>query len=147
MKTFSRLLVAGAAGLLFVSCAPTTPEARIEKYPEHYARLGTKEKAQARTGRLSRGMSKDGVFIAWGPPSSSYLGNKDGKSSERWDYTGSRPVYTTSFFGGFGYWPYGYRHPYSYYGAGVGPEVTYIPYTRASVWFVNDRVDSWEQIR
>lgn len=32
-------------------------------------------------------------------------------------------------------------------GFGMGPEITYIPYRVASVWFVDRKVDSWERAR
>ncbi len=32
-------------------------------------------------------------------------------------------------------------------GFGFGPEIAYIPYRVASVWFINNRVDSWERAR
>lgn len=147
MKT---ILLPLFGALLFASCAPSTPQSRIEKAPEKFERLSPREKGLVQRGELSRGMSKDAVWIAWGSPASSYEGSKNGKPSERWDYTGSRPVYTTNYFGGYssGYTRWGgHRYPYSGYGFGFGPEVSYIPYTRASVWFVNERVDSWERQR
>ncbi len=92
-------------------------------------------------------MPPDAVYLAWGSPSQTYQGSKKGQIAERWDYSGSRPVYTTGFYGSYAYGPY---HPYGRYsglGFGVGPEVTYIPYRAASVWFLNNRVDSWERAR
>ena len=80
-----------------------------------------------------------------------FQGSKNGKTTERWDYAGSRPVTVTNFYGGYGYGygpygPYG-RYGYSGLGFGMGPEIAYVPYRIASVWFVNHRVDSWERAR
>jgi hypothetical protein len=138
------------AGLAICSCAPTTPQARIEKNPAMFAALGKKEQELVRQGQLSAGMSPDAVTLAWGPPDQRFEGSKNGKHTERWDYAGSRPVYSSNYFGGFGYGfgGYGYgRYGYSGLGWGLGPQVEYIPYRVASVWFTNHRVESWERLR
>jgi hypothetical protein len=143
------LLAAISAGLLLASCVPSTPQARIERNPGKFAALGAKHQSLVQQGQIARGMPPDAVYLAWGAPSRSFQGYKDGKNTERWDYAGSRPVYTTGFYGSYGYGPYGYRGRYGYsgFGFGMGPEVAYIPYRVASVWFVNSRVESWERAR
>lgn len=147
MKKFLPLLL---VGLLLGACAPSTPEARIAEHPEKFSALTKKQQTLVREGRISQGMPKDGVLLAWGSPSSRFDGYQNRKRVERWDYAGSRPVYSTGFYGGFGYdyWGFGYGRysPYGYRYA-VSPEVVYVPYTRASVTFTNERVDSWERIR
>lgn len=89
-------------------------------------------------------MSKDAVALAWGSPSVLVEGLKNGKMIERWDYNGQKSVITNNVFGGY---DTGYLGPYRYSGlrGGLGPEVTYIPYRKASVWFVNEKVDEWER--
>lgn len=138
------------AGLVFASCAPSTPQARIAKSPEKFAALGSKEQALVQKGEISRGMSPDAVTLAWGFPNQRFEGSKDSKRTERWDYTTLRPVYTNHFgglgYGYGGYGPYG-RYGYSSLGYAMGPEVAYIPDRVASVWFVNHRVESWERLR
>lgn len=141
-----KIVTALLAGLLFSSCVPSTPQARIEQNPGKFAALGKNEQNLVRQGQISRGMSPDTVTLAWGYPDRRFEGYRNSKRSERWDYSGSRPVYTTSFYGGYGYGRYG-RRGYSGLGLGFGPEVTYIPHHLASVWFVNNRVDSWERAR
>ncbi len=139
MKTI--LALAGCAALL-ASCAPVTPDARINANPTLYSKLSEKEKSLVREGRIANGMSPDAVYLAWGRPSREYEGHERGKATLRWDYTGTMPVYTTGWSGYYGsYW----RRPY--YGYALGPEVTYVPYRRASVWFENRRVTSWERAR
>jgi hypothetical protein len=77
-----------------------------------------------------------------------FQGSKSGKSSERWDYAGSRPVYHTNFYGSYGGYYGSYRgRYYRGYGMAIGPEVSYIPYRIASVWFVDGRVEEWERVR
>lgn len=144
-------LAAIVAGLIFSSCAPSTPQARIAKYPEKFSALGKREQELVQQGQLSRGMSPDAVTLAWGLPDQVFEGSKDSKPAGRWDYLGTQPIYPGNYFGGFGYGFGGYG-PYArrgYYGAGfaVGPDVAYVPYRLASVWFINHHVDSWERAR
>ncbi len=140
------ILAAILAGLVFPACAPSTPQARIERNPEIFAALGKKEQELVQQGQISRGMSPDAVVLAWGPPDQRFEGSKDSKPSGRWDYLGSRPVYSSNYFGGYRYGLYGYPG-YTNLGTAVGPDIAYLPYRLASVWFVNHRVDSWERIR
>lgn len=147
MKKIFALL---AMCLLVGACASSTPQGRIAENPEKFAQLSAKHKALVEAGKIDRGMPKDGVLLAWGTPASRFDGYENRRRTERWDYSGSRPVISSGFYGGYGFydnWGYG-RNYYPYgYRFGVGPEVVYVPYTRASVTFVKDRVDSWERIK
>jgi len=149
MKKIFALL---AMCLLVGACASSTPQGRIAENPEKFARLTAKQKALVEQGKIDRGMPKDGVLLAWGTPASRYEGYENRRQTERWDYAGSRPVMTSGFSGGYGaydYWGYGYGRRYYPYGYRfmVGPEVVYVPYTRASVTFVGNSVDSWERVK
>lgn len=145
MKKF---LAAIVAGLVFPACAPSTPQSRIERNPELFAALSKKEQSLVQQGQISRGMPPDAVVLAWGPPDQRFEGSRDSKPTERWDFLGSRPVQSPNHFGAFrsGFGGSG-RFGYPGAGFGVGPDIVFIPYRRASVWFVNQRVDSWERIR
>ncbi len=138
-------LTALAAGLLLASCVPSTPQARIQQNPQKFSALGPKHQALVQQGRIERGMTPDAVYLAWGAPSGTFQGSRQGKFTERWDYAGSRPVYVTNFYGAYGYGGYGPYRRYGYYG--FGPEIAYVPQHIASVWFVNQRVDAWERAR
>lgn len=155
-----KAIAALASGLIvafsLVSCAPSTPQARIQQHPQKFEALSTKHRSLVQQGLITRGMNPDAVYLAWGSPARSFKGSKKGKDTERWDYAGSRPVYGTSFYGGYGlgygYGPgvYGPYSPYGRYGDpafayGIGPEVAYVPYRLASVWFISGKVDSWER--
>lgn len=142
-----KVLILLAIPLLAASCVPSTPEARIQQSPEKFSALSTAHRDLVRQGQITRGMNRDAVFLAWGDPSRSFQGSRNGKNTERWDYAGSRPVYVNSFYGGYGYGfsPYGPYRSQAYYG--FGPEVAYVPYRMASVWFIENRVDSWERAR
>jgi len=139
MKLFLPLL---AVCLAAASCAPSTPQARIAQNPSLFEAQPAKHRPLIERGEIARGMSKDAVFLAWGDPAGRFEGSRDGRISERWDYTGSQAVHTTSAFGGFGR---SSRHWNRYYG--FGPEVVFIPYHRASVWFLGGNVDAWERLR
>ena len=140
MKLALLLLVAG----LLASCAPSTPETRIAANPAKYENLSSKHQQLVRQGKIDTGMPPDAVALAWGPPNRRYEGGDGDTNTSRWDYTGSKPVYNTSFYGGYGYGRYGRRGRYGY---AVAPEVTYVPYRKASVWFRDERVSQWERVR
>jgi len=148
-----QLVVLLMVGLVASSCVPITPQTRIQKHPALYAALSPNERNLVERGELAKGMSRDAVFLAWGAPAMSYEGYHQGKASMRWDYTGARAVYSERFYGVYGYGGYGgygyhghYAHPYSAYAYGFAPELAFVPYRRASVWFVNNRVDGWERL-
>ncbi len=138
-----------------VSCTPATPQARIAENPGRFALLSDREKRLVEQGQIDRGMSMRGVSLAWGDPSRRYSGSRSGKSTERWIYTGSRPVVTNTFIAGYGWGGYG-RFPqgagvgprglgYRSIDFGLGPQIDYVPEDRATVLFVNGRVESWER--
>lgn len=143
-------VIVSLAAVVFASCAPSTPEARIAARPELFEALPPRHRELVRQGRLAQGMGRDAVLLAWGRPSREYEGGEDGVSTLRWDYLGSTPVYQTSYFGGFGYGP-GYgcgrfgRGPFNDFA--VFPEIAYVPYRRATVLFRDGRVASWERSR
>lgn len=148
MKT---LLTALSVGLWLTSCVPSTPQTRIQQNPGKFSTLTHNQQSLVQQGQISRGMSPDAVYLAWGSPSSNFQGSKAGKLTERWDYADSHPVQVTNFYGAYGYGyggygPYG-RHGGPAVGIGYGPEIAYIPYRIASVWFIDQRVDSWERAR
>ncbi len=144
-----KLIVISCLGLLVglvSSCAPSTPQTRIKERPQDFAKLSEKHKNLVSRGEIAKGMSKDAVALAWGRPAIFIDGLRDGKMSERWDYMGQEAVTRNHFFGGYSSGSYG-PYDYSGYRAGFGPEITYIPYVRASVWFVGGRVDEWVRER
>lgn len=143
MRIFT--LPAVLAALISASCAPSTPEARIAARPEVFASLPAKQQEMVRQGHIDTGMGTDAVYFAWGRPSRVYEGGDEGAATLRWDYLGSSPVYGTNFYGGYG--RYGRYGSYPYYGVGLGPEIAYVPYRRATVQFLNGRVRSWERTR
>lgn len=146
MKTIAAAFL---AGLFFVSCAPSTPQARIDRQPQVFASLSRTHQEQVRRGEVAKGMPPEAVLLAWGAPDQRFEGSKNSRRTERWDYTSTRPVYTTNYFGsyGYGYSPYHGYGTYSSLGYGLGPDVAYVPFRSASVWFAGNRVDSWERLR
>ncbi|MFK7851490.1 MAG: hypothetical protein AB8D78_10975 [Akkermansiaceae bacterium] len=145
MKTSICIFLAIVCGFLS-SCVPSTPQSRIQQRPQDFAQLSEKHKELVSQGKIAKGMSKSAVSLAWGSPDSRAEGLRDGKMLDRWDYEGRKPVVTQEFYGGYGRGIYGpYR--YSGVGAGFGPQITYLPYRRSSVWFHKGSVDAWENLR
>jgi hypothetical protein len=146
MRKIAATLVFGS---ILASCAPSTPQGRIAKNPEKFAELNKKNQDLVQQGQIARGMAPDAVKLAWGPPAQRFEGSKNSKSTERWDYAGATPVFFNGYNGGYGYGynglgPYGCAG-YNSIGLGLGPEVAFVPYRLASVWFIDGRVDSWER--
>ncbi|MDB6078198.1 MAG: hypothetical protein JWO82_1945 [Akkermansiaceae bacterium] len=150
MKT---MIALGGCALLLASCVPTTPQARIAQEPSLYHHLPARHQDLVSRGIIDKGMSPDAVYLAWGKASREYVGTSEkGKSTMRWDYAGSTPVYSDNiggfYGGGYGYGRYGgYGRYYPYSAFSYGTEVTYVPYRRATVVFENQRVVSWERAR
>lgn len=112
------------AAVVFASCAPSTPEARIAARPQLFEALPPRQQELVRQGQLAQGMGRDAVLLAWGRPSREYEGSEDGVSTLRWDYLGSTPVYETSYFGGYGYGP---RCGYGRFGRGPAYDFAVFP--------------------
>jgi hypothetical protein len=132
------------------ACAPSTPQARIEKHPEKFAALGRQEQSLVEQGQIAPGMSTDAVMLAWGFPDRRFEGSRDSVTTERWDYTTAVPVHSPTWvYGAYGCGGYGFNGRRGVYrgGFGFGPEITYLPQRVASVWFIDRRVDSWERLR
>ncbi len=151
-KAIAALATGVVMALTVVSCVPSTPQARIERNPEKFQALSPKHQALVQQGQITGGMPPDAVYLAWGAPSATFQGAWKNKATERWDYAGSRPVPVSGFYGMYGtefspYGPYGPPGRYGYSGLGyrIGPDVAYIPYHIASVWFIDQKVDSWER--
>jgi hypothetical protein len=142
-KSFIALCLFSAA-LLAVSCAPSTPAARISERPMAFEKLSEQHKELVQRGEIAKGMNMSAVALAWGEPSDRVEGIKGNRRTERWEYNGSRSVVTQTFFAGYGR---GYGGPYHYSGLGAsfGPEVVRVPYRKSAVWFINGKVDEWER--
>jgi len=141
--------LAAATATLFAACAPSTPQSRVEANRAAYAGLTERQQSLVSQGQIEEGMPPQAVYIAWGKPSRDYVGQDGGEATRVWEYSGSQPVYSTNYYGGYGYRSggYGRYRRSSYYGYGVSPQVTYVPYRKATVWFIDDQVRKWERAR
>ena len=157
MKT-CRLLLAFAVPVLVSSCANSTPKGRIERNPQLFNALSAKDRELVYSGRIREGMTRDGVFLAWGAPDETSIGRQGGRNVEQWGYLGQRAVRTNSFnmgwgggfgpygqfgYGGCGPWGYGYGPGFGW-GPGFSSGVMYVPYTAGTVSFRNGRVTEWK---
>ncbi len=106
--------------------------------------------------RVTEGMSKDAVYIAWGKADEIKISSQNHRSRETWIYLSYEPIYTRSInvgYGGYGGSRYGRRGGYCGYGGGYGgdfgygTDVTYQPYVGAKVEFEKKHVVSWETTR
>jgi len=131
--------------LVVSSCAVPSTQSRISSNGGMYSKLSPEHRRLVASGQISEGMSKDAVYLAWGTPGQVFKGERDGIRKERWVYSRSRPVPTTSFGMGYGTYPRYSRWGYNgcvYHGF---PDTAYIPETVATVIFVGDKVESWER--
>ena len=140
---------------LLASCS-STPTSRIEKHPEIYSQLSSKNQNLVSQGKIAKGMSQPAVFLAMGSPDHRVHANKDGKEFERWAYNILTPVYHgsySSFHGGFGHGRFGRRERFGrrggfgHGGFGYGTSVSYAPRVGSSVEFVNNKVTGWTTIQ
>jgi len=146
MKTKFRLLAFSLLALGLSSCVHPI-ERRIANNPQIYQSLSTNDQLLVQQGRIREGMTKEGVFLAWGRPDQVATGKQKGSSVEQWTYVGSQPVYTNTFGMGFGGGPWGYGGCGRFGGAGywgnMGPAVMYVPYKAGSVTFRTNRVTDY----
>jgi hypothetical protein len=149
VMTLSAFLVRpllAATACLMISCAASTPQARIARNPALFAALTPAQQDLVSRGRIERGLPKEGVFLAWGRPDRVGEWDRSGSRLERWTYLGLRPVHTYSFGwgigpgwgGGYGWDPY--VDPY-FFG---GPAVEWVPYPVSRVDFRHGTVADWE---
>lgn len=140
------VLIIVSMGLTLASCVPpATPQTRIASNHAAFSKLSLEQQQLVRQGQIATGMSTDAVYMAWGRPARIFNGSKNGKNQERWDYAGARPTYSHPMSSPYYRGPYGPRGYYRYHDPMMMPEVAYVPYRVASVWFMNGKVESWER--
>lgn len=143
-------LLSLAAAFTCVSCTSSSPDTRIGNNPTMYDRLPSSQQVLVDKGQIKQGMSKEGVFLAWGNPDAKVEGEESGKFFERWTYTRLTPIHTNSVNFGYGR-GYGCNrgyNPYGYYGGGrygYSQDVTYVQTKAASVDFKDGRVTRWQR--
>lgn len=143
---------AGTAGRAVVAilclwlgaCAAQTPAARIQRDPAAFQALSSRHQGLVQQGRIERGMSREAVYLAWGPPHRVSRWLRNDVPLERWTWLGHQPVYQQrlGLGAGWGYHPrYGHHHDPFWDG---GIDVTYIPFPAARADFREGRVSDWE---
>src|SRR6187455_1078008 len=111
-------LMLGAIGFGLSLTGCTTVETRIAERPEAFRRLSPTDQTLVQQGRVRDGMSRDAVYIAWGPPSQRVPGRNRGRFVETWIYDATA---AGDYLGPFYYGsPYGYGLGYGYWGWGGG---------------------------
>ena len=139
--------------LVLCSCQ-TGPQARIEQNPAIYNRLSARDKELVARGDIRKGMSKDAVYLSWGPPGMVREGSSGSSSSEAWAYMTSAPIPISSLSYANVYRPYYGRygvHPrYGYCrnsGWALETGTDFVRYISKTVKFSGNRVVSWERVR
>ncbi len=94
-RAFFSFLIVVAAGLV-AGCV--SPEARIKKNPELFAKLTPEWQALVKAGRVAVGFDEDTVRLAVGDPDRKWVRTDAAGSSEVWSYTtwedvGGAPLY------------------------------------------------------
>ncbi len=107
MKTISKTLLLGLAGVGLCLTSCETLENRISEHPDIFNSLSPRDQALVRQGQIRSGMSTNAVWLAWGSPDQKTVGEMRGRPTETWIYVENR------------YAPYGSAY-YPYYGYGPG---------------------------
>jgi hypothetical protein len=143
LRRLAHLVFPGTV-MFAASCAPTTPAARIEKFPARFEAMPPTDRDAVSKGQLKEGMSQDAVFFLWGEPGRVLRGVADNKPFEEWIYTRSEPVYSQQFFYGWG--PgYGFCNDYPH--SSWGTSIDYIRVPDRVVRFEGGRVTAWKMRR
>ena len=103
-----------AASVLFLAGCSTV-ESRISEHPDIYQSLSPREQQLVTAGQIAPGMSRAGVYLAWGSADQKAVGAMRGQQTETWIYV----HYTYAY-------PYGYGYGYPYGGFGFGGGVAVV---------------------
>jgi len=113
-----------------------SPDARIKRSPEMFARLSTEQQVLVKEGRVGVGFDADAVQLAVGKPDRVWTRTDAAGTSEVWSYTRwesdfGQPLYSGwyhRYYGG-GFYPlyksdYPGRREYEYFRVLFGPDRT-----------------------
>ena len=151
--------------LITVSCSSNNPTTRIEKNPEIFRKLSTTHQALAEGGEITKGMSPEAVYIAWGRPDNKTEGQDEKKRYQQWTYNSLSPVFVNNVgfgygrgfgrgrFGRRGFGRRGFHGGGGFYGGGFynrgyggfGSSVAYVSRPSSYVRFSNGKVDTWQR--
>ena len=136
---YVNFIVSVCLTFILVACSGMTPQDRIRENPAMFRALSPEQQKLVQTGRISSGMSKDAVFLAWGKPSERPLIGQNKKIAfEKWIYTRLRPVMVERPCWGPPYAPGFGPYPYTPW------ETAYVPEVFATVTFEHGKVTEWE---
>ena len=129
-------LVIAMGTLLLSSCS--TPQTRISENPNLYQSLSQKDQALVGLGQIRMGMSRTGVWLAWGSPDRKIVGNMGGGTTETWLY-----IYYATYYPPYGPWGY-FGDPF--YDPFYYSYMPSIPYPAKVVTFARGRVVSYQYV-
>ena len=151
MKNILSGLLAVFALVLLSACS--TPETRIQKNPDAFAKFPPEVQEMIKKGQVALGFDQDMVRFAIGKPDRVRTYLDANGSKEIWSYTSYHVDTSVGFYGGYGYpgyygayayRPWGY-YPYWGYGGWGHPYSASIPYEHFRVEFRGGKVISIEQ--
>src|ERR1700757_159611 len=131
----SGVSVLGIAAVVLTLTSCSTPQTRISDHPDLYQSLSSRDQALVSQGQIRYGMSRNGVWLAWGSPDSKVIGYMRGHSTETWLYVyyATYPYYYYPYYGpGFGFFGDPFYDPFYY--SLIPPS---IPYPNKTVTFSN----------
>lgn len=130
MKTVPLVAIMLVLAVSFCGC--TTPDARIRRSPEIYARLTPGQQALVQQGKVAVGFSEDAVYLAVGQPDRKWMRTDAAGTREVWSYTTwendrGQPLYQGWYHGGtevspFYYLNYPARREHEYFKVVFGPD-------------------------
>jgi hypothetical protein len=148
MRCRLKILAALSALILVAGCS--TPESRIARHPEDFARLSPDQQALVRAGRVGIGMDQLAVKLALGNPNRISIITKPSGTSEIWHYE-ENGYYDGSFLypGPYPYWAGPRSYPNGYWAFGPEPydyldDFAYpiVSYDRFRIGFTHGKVSS-----
>lgn len=130
MKTVPLFAVVMLLAVSFSGCA--SPDTRIRRSPEIFARLTPEQQALVKQGKVAVGFSEGAVLLAVGQPDRKWTRTDAGGTREVWSYTTwendrGQPLYQGWYHGGDGASPFYYlnypaRREHEYFKVVFGPD-------------------------
>src|SRR4051812_18453266 len=84
---FVRASTLGLATAAIVLNSCSTPQTRISEHPDLYQSLSPEDQALVNQGQIRIGMSRPAVWLTWGSPDRTIIGNMGRGTTETWVYT------------------------------------------------------------
>ena len=138
-KIIFQLVVISCFAFSFGACS--TVQSRIKEYPQVYSALSPEDKQLVFRGRIREGMEKIPVYMAWGSADDIARGQRNGESTETWNYYRYEHETITTCNPEVYYDKNGVRHVIPHHDTGT---ITH-RFPGKRVEFTNGYVSAWEE--